>query len=39
VQTDFVWAIPFKANSLASTKECCAAGGPCQCSGGTSCFN
>lgn len=39
VQTDFVWAIPFKANSVAATKECCAAGGPCQCQGGTACFD
>jgi hypothetical protein len=38
VQTDFVWAIPFKANAVASTQQCCAAlaagtGGPCQCQG------
>jgi len=40
VQTDFVWAIPFKANSLASTAACCSAGGPCQCTpvpGGGAC--
>lgn len=34
VQTDFVWAIPFKANSLASTAACCSQGGPCQCTPG-----
>jgi hypothetical protein len=40
VQTDFVWAIPFKANSLAATAACCSAGGPCQCTpvpGGGAC--
>lgn len=35
LQTDFVWAIPFKANSVTATAKCCAAqeagsGGPCQ---------
>ncbi len=34
VQTDFVWAIPFKANSLKSTAACCSQGGPCQCTPG-----
>lgn len=33
VQTDFVWAIPFRANSLSATEECCKAGAPCQCQG------
>jgi len=36
VQTDFVWAIPFKANSIYSTASCCTNGPPsgspgCQC--------
>lgn len=33
VQTDFVWAIPFKANSLAATADCCTNVGVCQCQG------
>lgn len=36
VQTDFVWAIPFKANSIYATAACCSNGPPsgppgCQC--------
>ena len=36
VQADFVWAIPFKANSIYSTASCCTNGSPtgspgCQC--------
>jgi hypothetical protein len=40
VQTDFVWAIPFRASSLAATAACCSSGGPCQCTpvpGGGAC--
>jgi len=38
VQTDFVWALPFKAQSDQATAQCCQAfnagtGGTCQCSG------
>ncbi len=41
VQTDFVWAIPFRANSLYSTASCCTNGPPsgsaCQCQGAGVC--
>lgn len=44
VQTDFVWAIPFRANSLYATASCCTNGPPsgvggsaCQCQGAGVC--